>query len=380
MKLKRLLYFLVILLGCIPLNILVLNGYASLNENNTSTKTISLNQTLDKSIVDMAFSSDGKMIALGHYDYSITILDASTNKLIKTIGYPKIYWSLQYNPVAFSPDGSVLATGYEFKILLWNTTTWKNFKNLTLSDIDVKDIAFSSDGSKLIGVTEKLYSWDISKDYALVPFGLICQCFQGAFTYDSSRIVTIGINGVEAMNAHVWNASTLELITNYTEHTASIRALAVSKMENLVATSAWDNTTRVWNPVDGSTKNIIKNHFDYPYMLAIDNNDKYIAFLGHNNIEIYSLETNSTVGNITQIEGGFSAVTTIQFHPSKEALYIANENGNFQVFTIPDLQEIKTFPFGNNNSTTKGTAIDTLGIYLGLIMLGVLYTKKRKKK
>ena len=87
-------------------------------------------------------------------------------------------------------------------------------------------------------MSQSLYLWDVKNNFTLLPTKPICYCFHGAFTYDSSRIITTGTNGVEAVNADVWNASTLELITKYTEHTSSILTLAVSKVKDLVVTSS----------------------------------------------------------------------------------------------------------------------------------------------
>ena len=80
-----------------------------------------------KSIQDIAFSPDGKLLASIDYDYSLKLWDVQTGKLKqRLIGKTK-----PSGIVVFSPDGKMLATeGFIESVLLWNTQTGKLIKNL----------------------------------------------------------------------------------------------------------------------------------------------------------------------------------------------------------------------------------------------------------
>ena len=126
-------------------------------------------------------------------------------------------------------------------------------------------------------------------------------------------------------------------------------------------------------------------------MLSLSYNDNYIAFDGYDNIVVYSLESNSTIGTIDQFDGGFNTVTTIIFHPSQNILFVSNKEAHFQVFSIPDLKLIKSYPVSNNNhdsasqsssqsTSDKNTALDLFTMYLGLMVPGTVYFIRRKNK
>ncbi|NIS67143.1 MAG: myosin kinase, partial [Gemmatimonadales bacterium] len=69
----------------------------------------------------VAFSPDGRQIAVGGDGRSATILDATTGSELRTLrGHA---WEVY--GVAFSPDGKFLATGSRDQtVKIWDTATW----------------------------------------------------------------------------------------------------------------------------------------------------------------------------------------------------------------------------------------------------------------
>jgi hypothetical protein len=68
----------------------------------------------------LAYSPDGRIIALCHH-FHIYFWEASTGKPILHIG-PGFNWRCQY--LAFSPDSRTLATAGGEQVLVWNLTGW----------------------------------------------------------------------------------------------------------------------------------------------------------------------------------------------------------------------------------------------------------------
>ena len=120
------------------------NNYTELEPFNT--QTASLIHTLkghSHSVESVAFSPDGSTLASGGWD--IKLWNAQTGDLINTLGHDSSVWS-----VAFSPDGSRLASGSSDKtIKLWNAQTGDLINTLKGHDSSVLSVAFSPDGSRL---------------------------------------------------------------------------------------------------------------------------------------------------------------------------------------------------------------------------------------
>jgi ankyrin repeat protein len=104
------------------------------------------------SIYDIDFSPNGMMLASGSDDETVKIWDPETGVLIHTIaGHIPLQFAQGGNKnyvrsVAFSPDGSILASGNADKtIKLWDTRNWNLIRTIQAHDGWVQALAFSPD-------------------------------------------------------------------------------------------------------------------------------------------------------------------------------------------------------------------------------------------
>ncbi|RYP29509.1 hypothetical protein DL767_006699 [Monosporascus sp. MG133] len=99
------------------------------------------------SVYSVAFSPDGSRLASGSYDRTVKVWDAATGACLSTLeGHGG-----EVNSVAFSPNGSRLASGsYDGTVKVWDAATGAYLLILAGHGDSVYSVAFSPDGNYLI--------------------------------------------------------------------------------------------------------------------------------------------------------------------------------------------------------------------------------------
>jgi WD40 repeat protein len=127
-------------------------------------------------IWSLAYSPDGKMLAVGNNDKTISLLD--TTKLAKIGQSLTLPSSLDQDPnsisvsMAFSPDGKILASGHKFGlVVLWDVASQTKLAGPLYNHVDplqknnypVFSVTFSPDGKFLATASTQIILWDMNK-------------------------------------------------------------------------------------------------------------------------------------------------------------------------------------------------------------------------
>ena len=122
---------------------------------------------MTKSRVWVAFSPDGKMLAVGNWDHTIRLCDVNSNEELVTLkGH-----SGSVSAVAFSPDGQFLASAsWDNTIRLWDVAQRKELKRYRGHSSRVESVSFSPDGRLLASGSEDktVRLWDVQTGRELV--------------------------------------------------------------------------------------------------------------------------------------------------------------------------------------------------------------------
>ncbi|HEY7156226.1 MAG TPA: WD40 repeat domain-containing protein, partial [Gemmataceae bacterium] len=120
------------------------------------------------SILALAFSPDGKMLASGGADNRVSIWDAATGKELHRL--PNVESTVK--TVVFSPDGKLLAlvTKKGRSIYLQDAATGKELRKVKLDTHSVEMAAFSPDGKFLAWGSDKtVHLWDVDAAKEIEP-------------------------------------------------------------------------------------------------------------------------------------------------------------------------------------------------------------------
>jgi WD40 repeat protein len=200
----------------------------------------------------IAISSDGKMLARGS-EGGIFIDDVFTgNNIIKFQTRNKEVLSL-----AFSPDGSILASGgsayginEQDSIKLWDPNTGKRIRTLSGHSYITKSVAFSPDGSILAsgGWDEVIKIWNSNTGqliHTLIGHEEVISSI--AFSPDGAFLASGGWDGT----IKIWNSNTGRLIRTLSGHSYNIHSIAFSPIGTLLASCSSEGV-KLWvfeNPI-----------------------------------------------------------------------------------------------------------------------------------
>jgi WD40 repeat protein len=158
-------------------------------------------------VYQVAYSSDGKLIAAPGHRKTVRVWDASTGKRVFTLaGHSDLI-----SDVAFSPDSKQLASAsWDKTVKLWDARTGRLVRTIALSD-QVGSVAFSPDGKQLVtgdgvpGGAGAVKVWEVATGKErFVTRGHPEAVLRVAYSPDGKRIASGGLDGV----ARVWDAVT----------------------------------------------------------------------------------------------------------------------------------------------------------------------------
>jgi hypothetical protein len=168
---------------------------------------------------------------------------------------------LQVECVAFSPDGTLLASGsYDHTVKLWDVQTGELKRTLAGHDSTVGAVAFAPDGQTLVsgGWDDTVRLWDVDSGRLKTTIKTSNSVFAVAVSPDGKLLASGGrSNEHPENNLELWEMPTGKprgLLKGHTNAVFSLAFWANGPVGMVLASGSSDQTVKLWDPQTGTVQ------------------------------------------------------------------------------------------------------------------------------
>ena len=295
-------------------------------------------------VSSVAFSSDGKAFASGSDDGTIRLWDVRTGGTLAVLN-EQAGFQEAVNAIAFSPDGTTLASAKAEKIWLWNTHT-KQLSGILEGHVrNVFAIAFSPDGKTIASASWDwtLRLWDVQTGKPRKIFGEHpSSAATVAFSPAGERIAgatggLIRMWNTKGVPLRLWYARTGEHVEYYIDHIDQVHTVVFSPDGKLLASSGFDSRLRLW---DAGTGHHIATLRGGGYAVAFSPDSKLLAnAYGGDGITGTIGLWDPHTGELRHVLGPYHGLLNcVAFSPDGKTLASGGQDSEIILWDIPTAQ------------------------------------------
>ncbi|HYV37568.1 MAG TPA: WD40 repeat domain-containing protein [Gemmataceae bacterium] len=319
-------------------------------------KLLQVYQPPSVAVVSVAFSPDGRMVAVGCSDGVVRILEANTGReRLVFRGHLAIYDDPEYEhrsmPVAFSPDGKTVASGSRPGIvMLWDAASGDVLQLFVGTGERIGQLAFSPDGKTLVagGDGSRLSFWAVPRgrqngNPSVQQEGVRTL----AFAPNGKTVAAGGVDG----NVRLWDAATGKVLQLFEGHTRQVKAVNLSADGKTLASAGFDNTVRLWDTASGKQR-LSWTTKQYVPSVTISPDGKTLATVGPDALRLWDASTGKELRSAPSDAKGFRFVA---FSPDGKMLATSSgvDERTFQLWSVATFKQIHRWP-------VKTTTLDWL--------------------
>ena len=301
---------------------------------------ITIDLAIRRGVHSVAFSPDGSTVASDR-DNTVRLWDAVTGQEIEM---EKNFWvafqgnfTADINSVAFSPDGRMIAGGINESevICLWDAATGENLRFMKENAPNglhwVNTVAFSVDSKILASGSEdgNLYLWDVETGRKLKALTEATEnIFSVAFSNDGKTLAS----GNAGNTIRLWDIATGEKLKTLIGHTNWVFSVAFSPDGQTLASGSWDHTIRLWDTTTGQHLKVLTGHTLTVWSVAFSPDGLTLASGSQDQtIRLWNIATGAHIATLT---GHTAPVKSVAFSPDGVTLASGSQDSTVRLWDL----------------------------------------------
>ncbi len=288
-------------------------------------------------VFSVAFSPDGSILATGDTKGEIILRRVADGQLIRSFREHN-GWIVS---LEFSPDGHTLASGScDYTAKLWNVNTGQCFHTLQEHEHEVWSVAFSLDGETLASGCDdnKVRLWNVNTGECYKVFQGHTNCVLSVVFISDGREL---LSGSHDNTIRLWDIDTGECKKIFQGHDNGIRSISVSPNGQNFASSSNDCTIRLWDIQTGECLKVFQGHSNGVWSVAFCLQGNFLASgsIDHT-VRLWDVDTGKC---LKVFQGHSNWINSVAFSPQKNFLVSGSYDQTVKFWNTNTYQCFKSF-------------------------------------